>query len=410
MEQNNYKIIAVLLLLSVYLPTAHAVSRWGSDLHSAYFYHNNVFKLADENEAQDILGANTMDDYLWMRGASLDAELDYQQQNAQFELGWDRLQYSRFSFLDNDALRISTRWRGQVYGPLVGKIDYSLRDELADYAELDEFRDIRFMRQQNNIAAQLQVELGGSWRLGSRISGSDTAFRQDYRVNIPNVKPGSQLSNRQFLSSSISLDFIRGEQREISLVTSVGSLRFQQDTDTNKDRDSQVYDVYTRIKWAIAGHTGIDMRLGGRYREFPASTRANVLGLVGEVRAIWAPTEKYRFSAVYRHDRDAVEYHDADYATINETVLVSELKMLHNFELRLLSNARWHRFDGASSQTGNRQDFVGSGQFELLYVFRTYLQLGSYIKFERRFSTTTNTQNHNYESAVAGLNVSLIYK
>ncbi|MDH5217999.1 MAG: hypothetical protein OEX19_09905, partial [Gammaproteobacteria bacterium] len=336
--------------------SAIAQTEISPNMFSGMSYMSNVFKLNGDAESATLLNGQDRNDMVKEYGASLDAEIDYKQQTANFHLLWKSNRYDQFRFLDNDAKAFSTRWWGRLGGPLMAGFNYKRSIELTDYSEIERAIDFKNEKQQENLAGQLRLELSGKWRLEAEGAFFRTRFsHESYRE-----------SNHDKFSAQSGISFQRSPMKTIRLLVRAGYYDYvERELNENSivDKQHYIYDVYTALDWSMAGASAIDIEFGVRQRRHVHLSERDVVGPLANVRLRWAPTAKYLFSLSYRYEKAAVERVLANYATINEVSVSSQLQPLHHITANVSGARKWYDYRDGSDAI-QRSDFQITGLFE----------------------------------------------
>lgn len=389
--------LPVLLLGAVLSNSAVAQTEINPNVFSGISYLSNVFKLDGETEAALLLEGEKLNDFVKEYGASLDADIDYKQQTANFQFQWKSHHYNQFEFLDNDSRAFSTRWWGRLGGPVMAGFNYEHRTELTDYSEISRAIDFKNEKQQDSVGGRLRFELSGKWRLEAesnffRARFSHESYSWSNQDNIT-VQGGvsfqrSPMKTVRFIARAAYHDYIDREFNDRSVV----------------DSQHYSYDAFTAISWSFAGASVIDMKLGMRQRKHVHLTERNVIGPLADVSFRWAPGTKYLFSLSYRYEKEPVERVLTNYATVNEVTVASKIRPLHHLSANVSGTRRWYDYRDGSDDV-QRSDYQVTGVLEINYLFREHASTGVFVSRDFRES---NIQYGGYDSVISGVNISLI--
>ncbi len=308
---------------------------------------DNLFRLADDTEALNVLGTTNRDDTLTTIGVGGHLKIPVSRQRYTIEGELRRTSYSRFDQLNNSNGEIKAAWDWQVGSLWSGQLGYDYREAISDFTEFQQ--QVKDTQKRNRAYFSGTFHFHPRWWATVGLDTFDTSFdrrstldrressvfgevlfatRADTRVGISIRETSGDIDALEDIGPGVGAQFVSNDYDESTInaiaiweVSGISTLRAElgrteRDHDQVGERDFNGATGSVTYQRQVSGKTDVDISVFRR-----TTTRDEISSLVVtqgfSINPKWRITPKLRFDGVLSYEEGDFEGSALDAANFN---------------------------------------------------------------------------------------------
>ncbi|HKY02815.1 MAG TPA: XrtB/PEP-CTERM-associated polysaccharide biosynthesis outer membrane protein EpsL [Burkholderiales bacterium] len=353
---------------------------------AAYQYDNNIFRLRDNEPAQD-----GHSDHIATLGAGLTVDKPFGQQRFRLNGLATRHKYNKHDFLDHTTKDYLAAWDWSLTPRVTGVIAAQQEESLTSAAAFrnQEDRNIRTLRDRR---FQVDWWVHSNWHLLAEAGQDETHYETEEGLEDDRGYDRTRWG--------AGLRFDAGNERTLTAMLFKRDADYDEsrlDEDNFRDNTFEEDEFQLELHYPFGGNSRVNARLSYLDRSYPHVGERDFSGWTGNVRFTWGLTEKLLLLLGYRHDLGAWQDEEASYADMDIIAVGAtwHYSQKQRLELRGERKDRDHRGRLPGITAAQREDRTHSAIATWIWVPNLTTELSAGLFFERRDS---NRDEFNYDA------------
>jgi exopolysaccharide biosynthesis operon protein EpsL len=363
-------------------------------LYGGVLYDSNLFRVADDEEAQARLGTTDTDDVISRAGTGVKARVPVSLQVLRFD-GWlEHVDFDRFDQLDHNAADADAAWDWQAGRLWSGSLEGGYSRGLARFEELESVaRDIKTSR---DLAFDAGFRFLPDWELAAGSEVRRTDHRRRDRLDRTQTTHFAALRYYSLAGTHVGL---RGSRTEAEF-----------DDPEVFDSGETLVNDYTEtayglvLGWEGTSKSRLQARLGYTRRAHEQRPQRDFDGLTARAGYLWRASAKTSLQLDVWRELQSLEDEVTQFVEVRGLRLSPHWQAMPWLRIRGALAAERRQFDGASgtdSPNEGRGDDVRSASLGLDYELLRRLHFSVEAEVEERDSNVDD-RDYRYEQIFAG--------
>jgi exopolysaccharide biosynthesis operon protein EpsL len=350
-------------------------------------YDDNLFRVADDDEALRLLGTTDTSDTIYSVAAGVNVDLEISRQRLLLDASVNRNYFDRFDFLDYTGADALALWRWEWGNLWSGEMGYRYERTLSGFTEFQV--PIRDIRTRQRVFASAVRKLTPRWqaRVGADWTQVDFSEREQ--------------NERRRTTGELGLQYVSRANNVLG-----GELRFSSADFPN--REGLMDNAYTETEiaavgdWRFGGRSRAQFRAGYLNREHEVLSRRDFDGLVGRMDYLYQLTGKTSITASAWRELSSLNDEIATYAVVTGLGLEPRWDITSKVSLRAGAFYEDRDFQGETDITTADREDVYTFEVSVLYspLRRVHLSLG--YQWEERDSDSADRE-YEYQRILGAL-------
>lgn len=367
-------------------------------LYAGALHDDNVFRVADDEEAREVTGGSRMSDTMTTHGLGLRVNKPVSLQTLRLDAAVERANYQHFDNLDHTAGDALAAWDWEVGRAADGTISHEYRRSLSSFTEFQRAeRDLRTVNVSHvsggvNFLTAWRIELGGESR--SVRYDEQTFLDRDEEMAFAQLLYATSVNTRVGLRGRFTDADLEPQQTG-------------DPTPTNNDYEEAEYSLV--VGWEGTAKSYFEARAGYTRRDQEDPAQSDFSGATGQLVHRWSITPMTTLRTSLYRNTNVLDYRIATFVVTEGASLEPSWQMTP--DTRLVARMAYERDDfegpvvagdGSQISDAGREDKVASAGAAIEYEAITDLLLRLGVDHGDRNSNRDDS-DYEYTQVNAGL-------
>lgn len=359
-------------------------------------YDDNVFRVADQQEAQAQIGTTQMDDTITHYGAGLRIKEPISLQTIRLDAAIEQVNYHEFDNLDHAAGNGLLAWDWEIGRLFDGTLSHSYTRDMSDFTE---FRQpIKDMRTSNVTHFDGGYHILPAWRIVLGGENRDIDYEEQNFLDRQEVMGFSEL---QYATTADSYVGLRAQHTNADLEQTMSSGGMAIDNDYKENEYSLV------VGWQGTSKSYLEGRAGYTRRDPDGNTQSDFSGVTARLLHLWQITPITSLETSIYRETNALDYQISSFVISNGVSLKPALQITPATRLYARLAYRQDDFKGEVRDSSGtiisdrgREDDVALARLAMDYGVFTDLNLLLGVEYGNRDSNRSNA-DYDYTQVLA---------
>ncbi len=366
-------------------------------VRAIYNHDSNLFRLANETQAQTLLGTSDMAESYRTLGLGLNMDWRISRQVLQARLDFNQTRYNKYRQLDYSGHNGQLQWNWLLGKYASGDIGASESKTQASFTDIQSpTKNLLTTRQ---AYAHTGIKLALPWQLNLGVMRIITANSADSQ-RVLNY-------NENRYSAGIQYQTEKGSLIQFNSRYSEGAYPNRQIVGSAPvDNGYRQYDNGVAADWSPSFKTHLEGQFNYTQRRYQEVPQRNFSGFIGKLKADWSVTEKTSLGTILYRDIGVVENNTASYSVNQGVELNAKWRPTPKLTFKTRAVREQQSYEGdpgfVLTSAPTRKDQVTNYELEGTYKVLRKTKLGLLLQHGKRSSNQALAE-YRYNSAMLSI-------